>query len=182
MAKIGIRTQKKQSTFTLLLSRWRGTKRAGSFFLPFRSPEVSSFTAVALIDFVVCSGDSHSPVEAAGDLSLTNHCHWGSPLYSPPSAQALLVSWPVVKLAVESPDMRKAAEMTNATMILRMFYPPAITPIFKADFCTTLLPTFSPGTTGQLACGKARCRDARHDESRRKHECDNHFTHVSFSL
>jgi len=41
-------------------------------------------------------------------------------LYSPPSAQALLVSWPVVNVTVESPDMRRAAEIMKATMILRI--------------------------------------------------------------
>jgi hypothetical protein len=46
------------------------------------------------------------------------------PLYSPPSAQALPVSWPVVKLVAEMPDTMKAAESMKAMITLRIFLSP----------------------------------------------------------
>jgi hypothetical protein len=45
-------------------------------------------------------------------------------LYSPPEAQALLVSWPEEKVVVEMPDTMKAAEITSAIITLRMFLSP----------------------------------------------------------
>jgi hypothetical protein len=45
-------------------------------------------------------------------------------LYSPPSAHTLLVSWPLVKVVIETPDTMKAAETNSAIITFRTLLSP----------------------------------------------------------
>jgi hypothetical protein len=120
---------------------------------------------------------SHTPLDTAAGLSLTNHCDWGSPHYSPPEAQAVLVSWQEVKVVAEMPDTIRAAEIMRAIITLRM----CLSSLGGSRLCyrlchvrgalplelplglTTLLAARSPGSAGKLAAGEGRHRDAGYD-------------------
>jgi hypothetical protein len=137
---------------------------------------------------------SHTPVDTAAGLSLTNHCYWDSQLYSPPPAQAVLVSWQEEKVVAEMPETTRAAEIMRAMISLRMClsslggsrlccrlcHVRGASPLELPLGLTTLLATPSPGSADKLAGREGRCRDAGDNQGGGNHEGNDQLTHVSF--